>query len=279
MKKGISIHIGLEYLDTAHYANNGALRTCGKDALDMQEIAQSRNFDSTKLLLNEEANREAVSNAILEASKELVAGDILFLSYSGHGGTIPDESSDEEDGKDETWCLFDGFFLDDELHALWTAFEEDVRIFVVSDSCHSGTITKAPPGVDPAQMIVSKYFPEELAKEVYLEHKDFYIAAKETAATLKDKEIKATVKLISGCQDDESSFVLPQHDNSLLTVELNRVWDSGQFLGSTADFFENIKEGVVAIAQKSKVVQQPNYYTIGKDNDAFDKQKPFGIYE
>jgi len=47
MKKGISIHIGLDY--------NGALASCIKDTLDMQEIAISQNFETTHLLQNEEA--------------------------------------------------------------------------------------------------------------------------------------------------------------------------------------------------------------------------------
>ena len=279
MKKGMSIHIGLEYIDPAHYGSDGALRTCGKDALDMREIALAQNFSSTKLLMNEDANREAVSSAIHFASEELEAGDMLFISYSGHGGSVPDESADEEDGKDETWCLFDGFLFDDELHALWTEFDEDVRIFMVSDSCHSGTITKVAPGQDPESVIVSKNFPEEKAAEVYLAHKSFYDTAKQKAAPMKEKEVKATVKLISGCQDDESSYVLPEDENSLLTVEINKAWEAGQFIGTTAEFFDKVKAGVASQAKKNKIYQMPNYYTIGKENEAFDQQKPFGIYE
>ena len=279
MKKGLSIHIGLEYIDPVHYGSDGALRTCGKDALDMREIALAQNFSDIKLLMNEDANRVSVASAIRVASEELKSGDMLFVSYSGHGAFVPDESGDEEDGKDETWCLFDGFFLDDELHALWTEFEEGVRIFVVSDSCHSGTITKVAPGQDPEMMIISKNFPEEKAEKVYLEHKSFYDEVKAEVAPMKKKSVNATVKLISGCQDDESSYVLPIDENSLLTLELNRVWDGGQFIGTTAEFFEKIKEGVILQAKKNKIYQMPNYYTIGKDNEDFDKQKPFSIYE
>jgi len=102
MSRGISIHIGLEYIDPKHYGSNGALRTCGKDCLDMEEIAKTQNFDSSTVLLNEDGTREAVIKAIVDASKSLVAGDMLFISYSGHGASIPDENSDEEDGKDES---------------------------------------------------------------------------------------------------------------------------------------------------------------------------------
>jgi hypothetical protein len=43
---------------------------------------------------------------------------------------------------DETWCLYDGQLLDDELHGAWEKFQAGVRILVFSDSCHSGTVLK-----------------------------------------------------------------------------------------------------------------------------------------
>jgi len=279
MAKGISIHIGLEYIDPKHYGSDGVLRTCGKDCLDMKEIAEAQNFESTIVLLNEEGTRDTVIQAITHASEELVDGDILFLSYSGHGASIPDESGDEEDGKDESWCLFDGYLLDDELYALWTSFEEGVRIMVISDSCHSGTVTKVVPGQDPKTVVVSKNFPEEEAKRVYIEHKSFYQKIKAKAMESKEKEVKASVKLIAGCQDIESSYVLPSDENSLLTMEINRVWDAGQFVGTTLEFFEQVKKGVKDIAYENRIFQEPNLYDVGMRNEKFDTQKPFGIYE
>jgi len=279
MSKGISIHIGMEYFDSDYYNGaSGSLPKCGKDCLDMQEIAEAQNFESVKLLRNEDATRGAVAKAISDASNELVSGDMLFLSYSGHGSSIPDANGDEEDEKDESWCLYDGFFLDDELYALWTKFEEGVRIFIVSDSCHSGTISKVSPMLNSDNVIVSKYFPEMEAKNIYEENKAFYDEVKKEAVKSKDKEVKATVKLISGCQDKESSYVLSNSDNSLLTDSLNQVWQGGQFVGSTVEFFEAIKEIVTSIAKERSIVQTPNLFTIGKENTSFDEQKPFAIY-
>ena len=279
MSKGISIHIGLEYIDAEHYGSDGALRTCGKDCLDMKEIAEAQNFESSTVLLNEEGTRDAVTKAIADASEKLESGDMLFISYSGHGASLPDGSGDEEDGKDESWCLFDGCLLDDELYALWTRFDEGVRIMVVSDSCHSGTVTKVAPGQDPETMIISKHFPDDEAERVYIEHKSFYVKIKAEAAESKDKEVKASVKLIAGCQDIESSYVLPGDDNSLLTRELNRVWDAGQFVGTTPEFFEEIRVSVKAIASENRIYQEPNLFDTGKTNESFNTQKPFGIYE
>ena len=42
--------------------------------------------------------------------------------------------------------LNDRQLLDDELYALWGYFQAGVRILVLSDSCHSGTVTRVFPG-------------------------------------------------------------------------------------------------------------------------------------
>ena len=65
-----------------------------------------------------------------------------MLSYSGHGGQLPDLNDDEPDQEDETWCLYDGQVVDDELNELYSQFRQGVRILVFSDSCHSGSVAK-----------------------------------------------------------------------------------------------------------------------------------------
>ena len=268
MKKGISIHIGLDY--------NGTLPTCGKDALDMQEIAISQNFETTHLLQNEEATCDTVKELITKASETLVSGDMLFISYSGHGSYVVDTSGDGDEEKDQVWCLYDRYLLDDELYALWTLFEDGVRIFVVSDSCHSGTVIRMAPSLKATP--ISKYFPHERAQEVYVQNKGMFSALKAELSESKNQEVKASLKLIAGCQDTEESFIAPDAENSLLTSKINKVWDAGQFVGTTVEFFEKVKEQVRVEAEKMNREQTPNLYTIGKENEEFDSQKPFSIY-
>jgi metacaspase-1 len=55
---------------------------------------------------------------------------------------MPDVNSDEEDGQDETWILYDRMLIDDELFQLFSQFAPGVRIFLLSDSCHSGTVAR-----------------------------------------------------------------------------------------------------------------------------------------
>ena len=142
--RGISLHIGVNFVDKSHYGGewDGKLDWAEKDSDDILNIAGRQGFE-TRSLKSQEATRETVLSTIGDIAKGLKAGDFFLLSYSGHGGTIPDVDGDEDDLVDETWCLFNGQLLDDELSVLWSAFQPGVRILVLSDSCHSGTLLKS----------------------------------------------------------------------------------------------------------------------------------------
>src|SRR4029453_14009426 len=105
--KGISIHIGLNSVDPGHYAGwSGQLNACESDARAMEKIARARGFPPTALLTHN-PTAEKFRGAMQSAAKDLTTGDILFLTYSGHGGQVPDTNADEtEDSQDETWCLY-----------------------------------------------------------------------------------------------------------------------------------------------------------------------------
>jgi hypothetical protein len=137
--KGYALAIGLNSVNPDHYAGwSGKLTGCEPDVDVMEKIAKDVNYE-VKTLKTKDATRENVLGALREYSKKLIAGDELVISYSGHGGQVPDENGDEKDGLDETWCLYDGELLDDEFHGALSEFTEGVRILVLSDSCHSGT--------------------------------------------------------------------------------------------------------------------------------------------
>jgi peptidoglycan hydrolase-like protein with peptidoglycan-binding domain len=142
MATGMSIHIGLNHVDASAYNGwDGALSGCINDARDMQSIASSLGYQSL-LLTDSQATSSRVISEIGQASQALNAGDILLLSYSGHGGQVDDVNGDEPDAMDETWVLWDRQLIDDELYSLWSQFASGVRIFMLSDSCHSGTVLR-----------------------------------------------------------------------------------------------------------------------------------------
>lgn len=141
MAFGMSIHIGLNNLDVEAYGEQTVLAGCINDADAMQSLAAGKGFQ-TRRLVDEEATADVVIAAISDAASTLRSGDMFFITYSGHGSQVSDANDDEEDAQDETWCLWDRMLLDDELHQLWTQFQPGVRILMLSDSCHSGTVAK-----------------------------------------------------------------------------------------------------------------------------------------
>ena len=116
---GLSLHIGLNLVDPSHYAGwSGPLAACENDARAMGKLAAKRGFSPTQLLTRQ-ATRGRVLAEIEKATRRMRKGDAYLLTYSGHGGQVPDVTGDEPDKKDETWCLFDGQLIDDELYSSW----------------------------------------------------------------------------------------------------------------------------------------------------------------
>jgi hypothetical protein len=288
MAQAVSIHIGLNAVDPKHYGGwSGDLVACEFDANDMAAIAHAAGMTST-LLLTKEATRKNVLAAVRAASKTLKSGDLLFVSYSGHGGQIPDVSGEEDDKLDETWCLYDGELIDDEVFLELSRIAAGVRVLVLSDSCHSGTVVRARvPEGSPAGR--SKMMPPSVAMRTYREHQAFYDKLQRDAAETAGKasvptpdsalarvavskrltaianECKASVILISGCQDNQTS--MDGDHNGAFTEQLLRVWNHGAFKGNYAKLH-------AAIKARMPRTQVPNLFTLGPVGK-FLTERPF----
>ncbi len=286
--KAVSIHIGLNSVNPKHYAGwSGDLLACEFDANDMAAIAKDAGMKST-LLLTTKATRKNVLAAVRAATRTLKSGDLLFVTYSGHGGQIEDVSGEEEDKKDETWCLYDGELIDDEVFLELSRIAAGVRVLVLSDSCHSGTVVRArvPEGSPSGR---SKMMPPSVAMRTYREHQAFYDKLQHDVAEAAGKasvptpdsalarvavsrrltaianECKASVILISGCQDNQTS--LDGDQNGAFTEQLLRVWNRGAFNGNYAKFH-------AAIKARMPGTQVPNLFTLGPVGK-FLTERPF----
>lgn len=268
MAKGISLHIGLNSVDPNHYQGwDGRLTACEFDAKDMAAIAKKSKFETSTLLLTKTATATAVSDAIKEAAKKLVKGDVFLLTYSGHGGQVDDKNNEEADRKDETWVLYDRQLIDDELFELYRKFKSGVRIFVLSDSCHSGTVTRAfPPSVSSGPAI--RLMPLDVQEKTNKKNKALYDGIQKATPAAEKGTLKSTVLLISGCQDNQVS--LDGTRNGLFTEKLKAVWKNGKFKYGYKRFHDTI-------LTLMPPTQSPNYYVIGAANASFESQKPFTV--
>lgn len=142
--KGYSIHLGINKLDPQAYRGwEGKLNACENDACSMERIALREGFSETVLLLSSDATFSRFNQAIARFKNLVLPEDMLLITFSGHGGQIKAiVDRREKDNLDEVWCLYDRVVRDDMLFMIWKSLPPRVRVFIVSDSCHSGDILR-----------------------------------------------------------------------------------------------------------------------------------------
>jgi len=256
-----SLHIGLNRVDPFVYGGwNGQLNACEADARDMAAIAEEKGFQ-TAIMLSEEATLRKVLDQLRYYANLANAGDTIWITYSGHGGQLRDTSGDESDGLDETWVLFDGMVIDDLMHQAYAAFRKGVRIIVFSDSCHSGTMLKAQirENMDKIGAIgAMRAAPVAVCRE--------YSASFTAPKNIMRPRVKATVVLLSGCQDNQFSY--DGEDNGLFTGTFLKVFDKGKFQGT----YKELRRAIVKMMPPE---QTPQYMTMGAKDKLFESSKIF----
>ena len=132
------------------------LSGCVNDANDWATALSKRGFATTKML-DKQATGKNMRAAITAAIAKANAGDLVVIQYSGHGSYVPDDDSEEPDGKDECLCPYDinskGPITDDELFEIYSAKKTGVKLLVISDSCHSGSNARFAPITTPPEAV------------------------------------------------------------------------------------------------------------------------------
>ena len=284
---GYSLHIGLNRVDPNAYGGwDGALSGCVNDANSMMQIASAQGFATTQLL-DQHASSHAVIGELSLLAQQATAGDICLITYSGHGGQVDDANGDENDFKDETWVLYDRQVVDDELFQMWSQFAAGVRLLLISDSCHSGTVAKmvlaegarenlvAHQGKARAtadEIAVVRGAPKNLPLDVQAQDNErrrgTYQFVQALAGSKEETQMVASLILISGCQDNQLSYDGPV--NGQFTGTLLQVWANGGFSGDYTAFHR-------AILDRMPPDQSPNRFTVGVVDQAFLAQQPFTI--
>jgi hypothetical protein len=123
------------------------LAGCVNDANDWAAELGVRGFSVSKLI-DSQATKAALVEAFHAVIGGAASGDTVVITFSGHGTYVPDTNGDEIDGLDEALCPYDlqtggGALIDDDIHAMFASRKSGVRIVLISDSCHSGTVTRA----------------------------------------------------------------------------------------------------------------------------------------
>jgi len=293
MPKGISLHIGLNHVDATAYGGwDGALAGAVHDAHDMALLASSEAY-RTQLLTDRQATATAVLTAIRTAGGKLRPGDVFLLSYSGHGGQLPDTIPEGgPSGFDETWVCWDRQLLDDEVYAALASFARDVRVIVVSDTSHSGTnarspLAPSPPVRTPEGARRARIIPTAVSNADQSRRQALYqrirrssraeirrAMARQRALTRRQSDLRkptsclsARAVLLTACQDNEVAYDGP--GNGAFTNALLTTWATGRFEGTYRDFVSLIRTRLSA--------QTPGLLSIGRGATGWEASRPFTV--
>ncbi|GAB4487403.1 MAG: caspase family protein [Thermodesulfovibrionales bacterium] len=195
------------------YPGTGSdLSGCVNDVKDWAAALRDRGY-SVEKMLNKEATGKAIRNEIRALVGSAKSGDSIVIQYSGHGSFVPDKDGDEPDGTDECICPYDigskGPITDDELFDLYSSRRPDVKLLVISDSCHSGTVARFAPITTPATM-KGRGAPRRkvrfLPPAAYLSKKDMARLGDRRQRRAASPPGRYAALLMAGCQDTEYSY-------------------------------------------------------------------------
>lgn len=191
-----------------HYPTS-PLSGCVADAGSWKTALVDLGFAVSTLL-----DREATRSRILDALTALVAsarpGDELVFQYAGHGTQASDLDGDEQDGFDEAFVPVDyetgALVLDDDLADVYRQLPAGARLTLFMDCCHSGTNSRfAPREPDPTSSRQRRRF---LPLSPWLEQAHRAFRSRLPAATTRAASVTSVdgVVHIAACRDNQYAY-------------------------------------------------------------------------
>ena len=181
------------------------LQGCVNDAADWAAELTRRGFAVSRLT-DAQATKAAMVGAIRALIGAGQSGDSLVITYSGHGTWVPDSSGDEPDGRDEGLCPHDiktvGPLLDDEIRILFAARGAGVRLVLISDSCHSGSVTRGREDDLDSNGPRARFLP----LEAWMPEAELPRAVRRPTTLVSGLRRTGGELLLAGCQDTEYSW-------------------------------------------------------------------------
>lgn len=176
------------------------LRGCVNDANDWANLLRNNfGFTEVKQLLSDKATKANIIAALKDLLAGAKPGDILVFTNASHGTYRADTDGDEPKF-DEAICPHDtdtDLLVDDELRELFKTIPTDVRLTVISDSCHSGSVTRLPDQQRRNRQLDPRVFGGKALKPAELA----------AARGKKEKFPESGMKeiLLSGCKSNQTS--------------------------------------------------------------------------
>lgn len=154
-----------------------------------------------KVLLDAQATKARIVAGLKALLAGAKSGERLVFTNASHGTYVADDSGDEE--YDQAICPYDcdkHLLIDDELRELFAGLPAGVSLSVISDSCHSGTLTRAGAQFQDDRR-VRFLDPTHLGRRALKDPGRARARGRERYPQAKMKEV-----LLSGCDPSEFSY-------------------------------------------------------------------------
>ena len=182
------------------------LKGCVNDARAWSALLR-KQYDFTsadvRVLLDKAATHKKVTDGLKALLAGAKSGDVLVFTNSSHGTYVADANSDETDRYDEAMCPYDckkELLTDDQLWTLFSDIPRGVRLTVISDSCHSGSVLRAAEGVATPDDRRKRFLnPRNLRRPEISD-----VRVKATPEPRPESAQKAL--LLSGCRSNQYSY-------------------------------------------------------------------------
>ena len=184
------------------------LSGCVADAKAWGRELQGLGF-SVEYLIDGQATREAMLDALKGMLARASSGDVLVFQYSGHGTQMPDEDGDEADGFDEAFVPVDyaqgHLLLDDDLAEVLAGIPPGVQLTLFMDCCNSGTNSRFAPLYGGGTSAAERVRFLQPTPELVQAHQAFRRTVAKPARGIKELSAPRVVHL-AACQDQEFAW-------------------------------------------------------------------------
>ncbi|MGA9997509.1 MAG: caspase family protein [Pyrinomonadaceae bacterium] len=242
---------------------NNDLKGCVNDAVAWAGLLKDHfGFTDIKTLTDTNATKANIISGIKKLLTKAKSGDILVFTNASHGTYLADTDGDEP-GYDEALCPYDtdsNLIVDDDLRKIFKNIPKGVMFTVISDSCHSGSVTR---------VVVDSYRRHRMlpphvwgGRELTAEQMRAAKKKKQTAGEMYPESGMNEI-LLSGCKSNQTSadaFIANTFRGAMSYYAIKAITDANYKLS-----YKQLQQRVVQLLEDENFEQVPQLE--GKDEN------------
>ena len=245
--KKYALHLGVDQLENNHYGGElSHYSSADSTAGFYEKFFCNIGFDKSIYWWRpQQKTTLRFKNQIIEWAEELDHGDMLVITFTGHGYKMDKEVQTSLNYKnDRGWRFYDRILFFIELWQWARLFRAGVDIIVIADSCYAGPLDTEPGMIGP---LAAKKNLIERWPETY----DPILSVKSRPL---QHQVPASLLILSSSTRDTEALPCVGHSLTVFAWAFQKAWEEGK-VGNDQNFFsfyEKIKKWVLRAIGSSR---------------------------